>query len=59
MPVLLAPSRTRWSIWGVHAGGSTAGDGTLLPDLLCYDPTRPASFPDNGRAPTTTQPISS
>jgi hypothetical protein len=24
--------------------------GTLLPDLLYYDPTRPASFPDNGRA---------
>jgi len=22
----------------------------LLPDLLRYDPTRPASFPDNGRA---------
>jgi hypothetical protein len=24
--------------------------GTLLPDVLRYDPTRPASFPDNGRA---------
>jgi hypothetical protein len=24
--------------------------GTLLPDLLRYDATRPASFPDNGRA---------
>jgi hypothetical protein len=24
--------------------------GTLLPDLLYYDPSRPASFPDNGRA---------
>jgi hypothetical protein len=26
--------------------------GTLLPDLLYYDPTRPASFPDNGRKPS-------
>ena len=25
---------------------------TLLPDLLRYDPTRPASFPDNGRTLT-------
>ena len=24
--------------------------GTLLPDLIRYDPTRPASYPDNGRA---------
>ena len=24
--------------------------GKLLPDLLRYDPNRPASFPDNGRA---------
>jgi hypothetical protein len=24
--------------------------GILLPDLIRYDPTRPASFPDNGRA---------
>ena len=23
--------------------------GTLLPDMLSYDPTRPASFPGNGR----------
>ncbi len=23
--------------------------GKLLPDLLRYDPKRPASFPDNGR----------
>jgi hypothetical protein len=22
---------------------------TLLPDILFYDPTRPASYPDNGR----------
>ena len=26
--------------------------GTLLPDLLYYDPTRPAAFPDNGRKPS-------
>jgi hypothetical protein len=37
-----------------HAGGYTPEEarrvaGTLLPDVLSYDPTRPASFPDNGR----------
>ena len=26
--------------------------GTMLPDLMRYDPTRPALFPDNGRALT-------
>src|SRR6478735_3898579 len=26
--------------------------GTLLPDMLSYDPTRPASFPNNGRTLT-------
>lgn len=26
--------------------------GTLLPDLLRYDPTRPASYPQNGRRPS-------
>lgn len=26
--------------------------GTLLPDVLTYDPTRPARFPDNGRTLT-------
>ena len=26
--------------------------GTLLPDMLFYDPTRPASFPGNGRTLT-------
>ena len=25
---------------------------TLLPDVLHYDPTRPASYPDNGRTLT-------
>ncbi|MDB6034987.1 MAG: hypothetical protein JWM16_5325, partial [Verrucomicrobiales bacterium] len=38
-----------------HTGGYTPGEavrvaGTLLPDLLRYDPTRPAAFPGNGRA---------
>ena len=40
-----------------HAGGYTPDEATrvaetLLPDLLRYDPTRPASFPDNGRTLT-------
>jgi hypothetical protein len=38
-----------------HAGGydpeeARRAAGMLLPDLLRYDPARPASFPDNGRA---------
>jgi hypothetical protein len=37
-----------------HAGGYTPEEarrvaGTLLPDILSYDPKRPASFPNNGR----------
>jgi hypothetical protein len=37
-----------------HAGGYTPQEatrvaGTLLPDILVYDPTRPAAYPDNGR----------
>jgi hypothetical protein len=40
-----------------HTGGYTPAEakrvaGTLLPDILPYDPTRPASFPDNGRTLT-------
>jgi Domain of unknown function (DUF4331) len=40
-----------------HTGGYTPAEakrvaGTLLPDLLSYDPTRPASFPENGRTLT-------
>ena len=40
-----------------HTGGYTPAEakrvaGTLLPDVMPYDPTRPASFPDNGRALT-------
>ena len=37
-----------------HTGGYTPEEATrvartLLPDILFYDPTRPASYPDNGR----------
>jgi hypothetical protein len=40
-----------------HTGGYTPEQaslvaGTLLPDMLSYDPTRPASFPGNGRTLT-------
>jgi hypothetical protein len=40
-----------------HTGGYSPVEakrvaGTLLPDVLPYDPTRPASFPDNGRTLT-------
>jgi hypothetical protein len=40
-----------------HAGGYTPQDanlvaGRLLPDILPYDPERPACFPDNGRTLT-------
>lgn len=40
-----------------HAGGYTEEEAkrvarTLLPDLLRFDPTRPASYPNNGRALT-------
>jgi len=38
-------------------GGYTRDDAVgvatkLLPDILCYDPHRPASFPHNGRTLT-------
>lgn len=40
-----------------HMGGLAPEDarrvaGTLLPDLVRYDPTRPADYPDNGRKPS-------
>ena len=40
-----------------HTGGYTPEEATLvartlLPDILYYDPTRPASFPENGRTLT-------
>lgn len=40
-----------------HMGGYTSAEarrvaGTLLPDILHYDPTRPAFYPENGRTPS-------
>src|SRR5262249_17191611 len=40
-----------------HTGGYPPPEAkrmaaTLLPDVLLYNPTRPASFPDNGRTLT-------
>jgi hypothetical protein len=40
-----------------HSGGYAPEEArraaqTLLPDVLCYDPARPASFPSNGRTLT-------
>lgn len=40
-----------------HTGGFSPEEarrvaGTLLPDLLSYDPARPASYPHNGRRPS-------
>jgi hypothetical protein len=40
-----------------HSGGYAPEEarrvaGTLLPDIMSYDPTRPASFPGNGRTLT-------
>jgi hypothetical protein len=40
-----------------HTGGYTAAEatrvaGTMLPDILHYDPTQPVSYPVNGRALT-------
>jgi hypothetical protein len=40
-----------------HTGGYTPKEakrlaGTMLPEVLSYDPTRPASFPDSGRTLT-------
>ena len=40
-----------------HTGGYTPAEAkrvarTLLPDVMPYDPTRPASFPDSGRTLT-------
>ena len=37
-----------------HAGGYSPEDAkrvaeTLLPDVVSYDPTEPAGYPDNGR----------
>jgi len=40
-----------------HTGGYTPEEArrvaeTMLPEILSYDPTRPASFPGNGRTLT-------
>jgi len=40
-----------------HAGGYSPAEaqrvaGTLLPDIMRYNPTRPVSYPNNGRLPT-------
>lgn len=40
-----------------HTGGYTPSDAlrlakTLLPDILCYNPDLPASYPENGRTLT-------
>jgi hypothetical protein len=34
--------------WVLTGGGQAAG-GTMVPDVLPYDPTRPVAYPDNGR----------
>ena len=42
-----------YELGGNSSNGTTARDGDyLLPDILPYDPRRPASFPDNGRTLT-------
>ena len=38
----------RW----IYASRSNTGRGTLLPDVLPYDPSRPAVYPTNGRTLT-------
>jgi len=50
MGVSLLPSRTLWSTQvDIYFGRGEARAATLLPDILPYDSSRPASFPDNGR----------
>ena len=54
--VLEDPANEICGVVAVDAAGPAAEAkrvaGTLLPDVLTYDPTRPASFPDNGRTLT-------
>jgi hypothetical protein len=53
MGVSLLPSRTLWSTQvDILRPRRSAWRGTLLPDILPYDSSRPASFPDNGRTLT-------
>jgi len=43
-------SHTHWSTpVGIRPRKQRGVARTLLPDILFYDPTRPASYPDNGR----------
>jgi Domain of unknown function (DUF4331) len=50
MRVSFLSSRTLWNTQAGTHQRKPCGAGRLLPDLLRYDPARPASFPDNGRA---------
>lgn len=51
--VSLPPSPTLWSTQeDIRQAEAKRVAGTLLPDVLTYDPTRPARFPDNGRTLT-------
>ncbi len=53
MPVSLPSSRTRWNTQvAIRPEEAKRVAGTLLPDILLYDPKRPASFPNNGRTLT-------
>ena len=55
MRVSSRSSRTHWSTLGGYTpADATRVAGSLLPDILSYDPTRPAAYPDNGRALLTT-----
>jgi len=49
MGVSLLPSRTLWQQhrWIYFSRGEARG-GDTAPDILPYDSSRPASFPDNG-----------
>jgi hypothetical protein len=51
------PFRRRFRAWAGAYGWVTPEEarrvaGTMLPEILSYDPTRPASFPGNGRTLT-------
>jgi hypothetical protein len=42
--------RTLWNTQAaIHRKKQSGWLESLLPDILCYDPKRSASFPDNGR----------
>jgi len=52
MPVSYPSSRTRWNTRVYTPTEARRAARTLLPDMLSYDPRRPASFPTNGRTLT-------